>query len=99
MNRTMIENDLNLSTDAASGMVAMNGIAVAALRRPHLVDGIVAMGWLQATGVVVQTADAGQAVHLANALGFPAGDHQAAFLLPRTGEISGVTVVIDTVQR
>lgn len=98
MNRTMRDNDLNLGSDAASAAVAMSGIATAALRRPHLMRSITAMGWVakdvDVPSIVVQCSDAGAALHLANALGFPAGEGAAARRLPRLGEISGIPVII-----
>lgn len=98
MIRTMVENDLNLTRDAGSAAVVMAGIAVNAARRGHLNDAIVQMGWSAEYGIVIQTRDNGQAVHLANALGLPSGNGQAAFLLPRVGEVNGFKVVIDARQ-
>lgn len=110
MNRTMTPNDLNLAADPFSGAVAISGVLAATARRDHLRDSIVTIGWQRiedptdpgfatdSAVVVVQCRESGQAIHLANALGFPAGAGQAAFLLPRVGEISGVSVVIDRVQ-
>lgn len=106
MRRTMIENDLNLGGDAASAAVAMAGIAIAAQRRPHLMESITLLGWLpvEAEGdetltghvVYVVTKDVGTAVHLANALGLPAGSGQAAFRLPRSGNVNGIPVTVYT---
>lgn len=104
MNRTMIENDLNLVSIAGplAGLTALTGVVAVAEARPHLRDAIRTIAWQRREDgpgrVVVTTTDAGQAVHLANALGFSAGTRGAAFLLPRTGEISGVRVIVDTDQ-
>lgn len=98
MNRSMIDNNLNLSQDAGSAAVVMAGIAVNAVRRGHLANAIVQMGWTAEFGIVIQTRDNGQAVHLANALGLPSGSGQAAFLLPRFGEVNGFKVVVDVRQ-
>lgn len=100
MNRTMIENDVNFSTDAGSGAAAMAAIAAAAMRRDHLRDEILNLEWRvrpdgKGSTVQVWTLTGGGAVHLSNALGLPSGRGQAAFALPRVGEISGVKVMID----
>lgn len=104
MRRTMIENDLNLGGDAASAAVAMAGIAIAAQRRPHLMESITLLGWLpvetddsgepKGHAIYAGTKDAGTAVHLANALGLPAGRGQAAFTLPRIGNVNGIPVMV-----
>lgn len=100
MNRTMIDNDVNFSTDVGSGAAAMTAISAAAMRREHLRDEIVDISWRirpdgKGSTVQVWTATGGGAVHLSNALGLPSGRGQEAFNLPRVGELSGVKVMID----
>lgn len=104
MIRTMNENDLNVQsiTGPLAGLATITAVVAAAEARPHLRDGIATIAWQRTlTGpgrVVVAMNDAGQAVHLANALGFVAGSRGAAFLLPRVGELHGVPVIVDVQQ-
>ena len=92
--RTMRRNSLNVSTDAASAAVVMAGVAVAAARRPHLVDSIRTLAFIGGE-IVVETADAGTAVHLANALGLPTRPGpKRAFALPRVGQIDALIVTV-----
>ena len=105
MRRTMTANHLHFGGEAASAAVAMAGIAIAAQRRPHLMESIMLMGWLpieiddsgepKGYAIDAETQDAGTAVHLANALGLPAGLGQAAFTLPRIGNVNGIPVMVE----
>ncbi len=94
--RTMERNSLNLGTDAASAALVMQGIAIDAARREHLADAIVTLAFVGGE-ILVETADAGQAVHLANSLGLPTDPGpRRAFGLPRKGTIEGFVVLIQT---
>ena len=91
---------LNLAAeDAVSGTAVLVGIAAAAARRERLNGKIVSLAWVQGR-VLAETSAAGSAVYLANALGLPrTGASGKQTTLPRTGNLSGVTVIVNVGNR